>query len=106
MQKRQRGQSLSEYLLILGLIAVTSIAVVGTLGSTIRSQVATMTQELAGRDSSASEGGRWSSTLRYPIRAKWLAWMVMRTGGVPCLIYRPNLASCSLLLAKCKERHV
>lgn len=52
MQKRQRGQSLSEYLLILGLIAVTSIAVVGTLGSTIRSQVAAMTQELAGMDSS------------------------------------------------------
>ena len=47
MQKRQRGQSLSEYPLILGLIAVTSIAVVGTLGSTIRSQVAAMTQELA-----------------------------------------------------------
>ena len=52
MQKRQRGQSLSEYLPILGLIAVTSIAVVGTLGSTIRSQVAAMTQELAGMDSS------------------------------------------------------
>ena len=48
MRKHQRGQSLSEYLLILGLIAVTSIAVVGTLGSTIRSQVAAMTQELAG----------------------------------------------------------
>lgn len=59
MQKRQRGQSLSEYLLILGLIAVTSIAVVGTLGSTIRGQVAAMTQELAR--------------------------MVMKTGGVPWL---------------------
>ncbi|MGB0966292.1 MAG: Flp family type IVb pilin [Litorivicinus sp.] len=52
MHQRQKGQSLSEYLLILGLIAVTSIAVVGTLGSTIRSQVAAMTQELAGMDSS------------------------------------------------------
>ena len=54
MQKRQRGQSLSEYRWILGLIAVTSIAVVGTLGSTIRSQVAAMTQELAGMDSSGA----------------------------------------------------
>ena len=54
MRKHQRGQSLSEYLLILGLIAVTSIAVVGTLGSTIRSQVAAMTQELAGIDSSGA----------------------------------------------------
>ncbi len=54
MHQRQKGQSLSEYLLILGLIAVTSIAVGGTLGSTIRSQVAAMTQELAGMDSSGA----------------------------------------------------
>ena len=56
MQKRQRGQSLSEYLLILGLIAATSIAVVGTLGSTIRSQVAAMIHELAGTDATADLG--------------------------------------------------
>lgn len=54
--RQQKGQSLSEYLLILGLIAVTSIAVVGTLGSTIRAQVAAMTQELAGQDSAAATG--------------------------------------------------
>lgn len=35
--------------------------------------------------STDSEGGRWSSTLRYPIRPKWLAWMVVKTGGVPWL---------------------
>lgn len=52
--KRQRGQSLSEYLLILGLVAVTSIAVIGGLGSTVRAQIAAMTQELAGIDSSAA----------------------------------------------------
>ena len=72
MQKRQRGQSLSEYLLILGLIAVTSIAVVGTLGSTIRSQVAAMTQELAGMDSSASEG--IAGAVRYGIRYHLNGW--------------------------------
>ena len=31
------------------------------------------------------EEGRWSSTLRYPIRPQWLAWMVVKTGGVPWL---------------------
>ena len=31
------------------------------------------------------EEGRWRSTLRYPIRPKWLAWLVIKTGGVPWL---------------------
>ena len=35
--------------------------------------------------STDSEAGRWRSTLRYPIRPKWLAWMVVKTGGVPWL---------------------
>ena len=32
--------------------------------------------------STVSEG-RWRSTLLYPIRPKWLAWMVVNTGGCP-----------------------
>ena len=83
MQKRQRGQSLSEYLLILGLIAVTSIAVVGTLGSTIRSQVAAMTQELAGMDSSGASAISTANAARslMDATATWVWISCVRTMG-------------------------
>ena len=29
--------------------------------------------------------GRWRSTLRYPIRPQWLAWIVVKSGGMPWL---------------------
>jgi len=40
LHMKQAGQGLSEYLVIVGLIAVASIAAVGFLGGTVRSQVA------------------------------------------------------------------
>ena len=46
-QSKQQGQGLSEYLVIVGLIAVASIAAVGFLGGTVRSQVATVANEIA-----------------------------------------------------------
>ena len=51
---RQTGQGLSEYLVIVGLIAVASIAAVGFLGGTVRSQVAAMANEIAGQDGSSA----------------------------------------------------
>lgn len=50
----QRGQGLSEYLVIVGLIAVASIAAVGFLGGTVRSQVAAVANEIAGGDGSVA----------------------------------------------------
>ena len=47
IQSKQQGQSLSEYLVIVGLIAVASIAAVGFLGKTVRSQVAAVANEIA-----------------------------------------------------------
>ena len=50
IQSKQQGQGLSEYLVIVGLIAVASIAAVGFLGGTVRSQVAAVANETAGQD--------------------------------------------------------
>ena len=47
IQSKQQGQGLSEYLVIVGLIALTSIAAVGFLGKTVRSQVAAVANEIA-----------------------------------------------------------
>jgi pilus assembly protein Flp/PilA len=47
IQSKQQGQGLSEYLVIVGLIAVASIVAVGFLGGTVRSQVAAVANEIA-----------------------------------------------------------
>ena len=54
IQSKQQGQGLSEYLVIVGLIAVASIAAVGFLGGTVRSQVAAVANEIAGQDGSTA----------------------------------------------------
>lgn len=52
--KKIRGQGMSEYLIIVALIAVAGIAVMGLFGNTARNQVAGLAQELAGGDGTAS----------------------------------------------------
>jgi len=53
---KQKGQGMTEYIIIVALIAVAAIAVYGFFGDTIRGQVGAMSQELAGGDGSASQG--------------------------------------------------
>ena len=45
---RQRGQGMTEYIIITALIAIAAIAAVTFFGSTVRSQVGAMGQELGG----------------------------------------------------------
>jgi len=52
--KKQFGQGMTEYLIIVALIAVSAIGVYGLMGSTIRNQVASMTAELGGRSGNAA----------------------------------------------------
>ncbi len=54
--KNARGQGLSEYLIIVALIAVASIAVIGLFGGTARQQVAGLALEISGTDSSTVVG--------------------------------------------------
>lgn len=51
---RQRGQGMTEYIIIVALIAIAAIAVYQLFGRTVRSQTAAIAQELAGNDGTAA----------------------------------------------------
>lgn len=50
---RVRGQGMTEYLVILGLIAIAAIGVFSFFGQTMRSQIAGMAQEVGGKTGTA-----------------------------------------------------
>lgn len=51
--RNQRGQGMTEYIIIVALIAVAAIGAFRYFGQTARSQVAAAAQEVAGTDGSA-----------------------------------------------------
>ncbi len=48
--KKQAGQGMTEYIVVVALVAVAAIAVYQTFGQVVRSQTAAMAKELAGED--------------------------------------------------------
>ena len=51
---KQLGQGMTEYIIIVALIAIAAIAVYSIFGDVVRSQVGGMAQELAGKDGSTT----------------------------------------------------
>lgn len=51
---RQRGQGMTEYIIITALIAIAAIAAFSFFGSTVRAQVGAMGKELGGSDASST----------------------------------------------------
>jgi len=51
---RQRGQGMTEYIVIVALIAIAAIAVYQYFGQTVRNQTAAIAQELSGGDGTAA----------------------------------------------------
>ena len=51
-QESQRGQGMTEYVIVVALVAVAAIAVYQLFGRVVRSQTAAMAMELAGEDGS------------------------------------------------------
>lgn len=60
-RRRTQGQGMTEYIIIVALIAIAAIAVVGIFGNVVREQVGTMAESVAGveatRDASGALGG-------------------------------------------------
>ena len=48
--QKQKGQGMTEYIIIVALIAVSAIGVYSFLGKTIRNQVAGLAVEISGQD--------------------------------------------------------
>jgi Flp pilus assembly pilin Flp len=53
LNKKQRGQGMTEYIIIVALIAVSAIGVYSFFGQTIRNQVAGLSAEMSGQDSAS-----------------------------------------------------
>jgi Flp pilus assembly pilin Flp len=53
---RQRGQGMTEYIIITALIAIAAIAAFSMFGGAVRSQVAAMAQEVGGAQSDSTIG--------------------------------------------------
>ncbi len=53
LANKQRGQGMSEYIIITALIAVAAIGVFASFGDVISNQTAAMAQEMSGNDGSA-----------------------------------------------------
>ena len=53
LKNKQRGQGMTEYIIIVALIAVSAIGVYSFFGQTIRNQVAGLSSEMSGVDSTA-----------------------------------------------------
>ncbi len=52
--RRQLGQGMTEYIIIVALIAVSAIGVYSLFGKTIRAQMAGLSSELSGKAASAN----------------------------------------------------
>ncbi len=55
IRRRQLGQGMTEYIIIVALIAVAAIGVYSYFGGTVRSQTAGMAKELAGENASSEQ---------------------------------------------------
>jgi Flp pilus assembly pilin Flp len=56
MRRSQRGQGMTEYIIIVAMIAIAAIAVYQYFGQTVRNQTAAIAQELAGQNGTAAVG--------------------------------------------------
>lgn len=50
IRRRQFGQGMTEYIIIVALVAIAAIAVYSFFGNTVRSQMGSITSQLAGGD--------------------------------------------------------
>lgn len=61
IQRPPRGQGMTEYIVVVAVVAVAAIGVYSMLGQTIRNQTAGIAQEISGNDAGAALNAATSS---------------------------------------------
>jgi hypothetical protein len=61
MKRRQTGQGMTEYIIVVALVAVAAIGIYSLLGQTLRNQTAGLALEVSGQSSSAAVSKAQSS---------------------------------------------
>jgi hypothetical protein len=67
--RRQRGQGMSEYIIITALVAVAGIGLFAAFGDTLQSQMASMSMEMSGQSGSTDIQNAQSSASTAQTRA-------------------------------------
>lgn len=60
-QLRQRGQGMTEYIIIVAMIGIAAIATYQFFGTTVRNQTAAIAQELSGQDGTTAKNNSQTS---------------------------------------------
>lgn len=60
--RKQRGVAMTEYIIILALVAIAAIAVFSTFGHTVKAQVAQITNGLAGQTAGVTTNANLAKT--------------------------------------------
>lgn len=60
-RQKQHGQGMTEYIIIVAMIAIAAIAVYQYFGQTVRNQTAAIAQELSGQDGTAARSAAQTS---------------------------------------------
>lgn len=63
IKRKQKGQSLTEYLILVALVAISSIGIVKLLGHTVNVQFSNITNSLQGRGTRRIEANEVRETL-------------------------------------------
>ncbi|MDX1518677.1 MAG: pilus assembly protein [Gammaproteobacteria bacterium] len=78
---KQLGQGMTEYIIIVALIAIAAIGVYTIFGDVVRNQVGGMAQELAGTDGSGTAGQAGTSAANTAAEAGTKSLADFASGG-------------------------
>ncbi|MDP2111353.1 MAG: hypothetical protein Q8N48_10200 [Thiobacillus sp.] len=82
MRHLQRGQGMTEYIIIVALIAIAAIAVYQYFGSTVRNQTAAIAQELAGNNGTTAKEAAQSAATAGAAKAATKETLDTYTGNI------------------------